>query len=171
MGLLQPHGRRGGAVRRAGLSRAERFVVVHSLDHARAALEAAASLGVGVTLASAPGAGISAGPGWFKAVVEMARGEVPAAEVSCVLDCGDAAGMVLAALRQGVPRVLFAGPAATTARLADIAAQCGAVLERGPLEPKLDLLDRRDPAALCRDFLAPSHAPLPPGRASDIPPP
>jgi acyl-CoA reductase-like NAD-dependent aldehyde dehydrogenase len=170
MGLLQPHGRRGGAVRRAGLSGAERYIVVHSLGDARAALAAAASLGVGVTLASAPGAGISAGPGWFKAVVEMARGEFPAAACSCVLDCGDAAGTVLAALRQGLRRVVFTGPAATAARLADIAAQCGAVLERGPLEPMIDLLDQRDPAALCRDFLAPRHAPLPPGRASGIPP-
>jgi hypothetical protein len=165
MGFLQPHGRCGGAVRRAGLNSAERFIVVHSLGDARTALAAAASLGVGVTLASAPGAGISAGPGWFKAVVEMARDAVPAAEFSCVLDCGDAAGMVLAALRQGLPRVLFTGPDATAARLADIAVQCGAVLERGPLEPRLDLLDQRDPAALCRDFLAP-HTPLSPARAS-----
>jgi hypothetical protein len=123
-----------------------------------------------VTLASAPDAGISAGPGWFKAVVELARGEFPAVELSCVLDCGDAAGMVLAALRQGLPRVLFTGSAGAAARLADIAAQCGAVLERGPLEPKLDLLDRRDPAPLCRDFLAPGRAALPPVQPSDIPP-
>jgi hypothetical protein len=171
MGLLQPHGRRGGAVRRAGLSTAERFIVVHSLGHARAALEAAAALGTRVTLASALGAGISAGPGWFKAVVETARREFPAAEVSCVLDCGDAAGMVLAALRQGISRVRFSGSAAAAVRLADIAAQCGAVLERGPLAPALDLLDQRDPAALCRSFLAARHAPLPPACASDIPPP
>ncbi len=154
MGFLQPHGRCRGAVRRAGLSTAERFIVIHSLGHARAALEAAASLGVRVTLASAPGAGISAGPGWFKAVIEMARSEFPVVEISCVLDCGDAAGMVLAGLRQGLPRVRFDGPAATAARLADIAAQCGAVLERDPLEPALDLLDRDDPAASCRAFLA-----------------
>jgi hypothetical protein len=154
MGLLQPHGRRGGALRRAGLSAAERFIVVHSLGDARAALQAAAALDVGVTLASAPGAGIYAGPGWFKTVVETARGELPSVACSSVLDCGDAPGIVLAALRQGLRRVRFTGPAATAARLADIAAQCHAVLERAPLEPALDLLDQSDPAALCRAFLA-----------------
>jgi hypothetical protein len=161
MGLLEPHGRCGGDVRRAGLSTAERFIVIHSLGHARAALEAAAALGVGVTLASAPDAGVYAGPGWFKAVVEMACGEFPAAKCSCVLDCGDAAGMVLAALRQGLPRVRFAGPAATAARLAGIAAQCGAVLERNPLEPALDLLDQHDPETSCRAFLAAERGVLP----------
>ena len=170
MGLLQSHGRRGGALRRAGLSAAERFIVVHSLGDARAALDAATSLGVGVTLASAPGAGIYAGPGWFKAVVETARGEFPGAACSSVLDCGDAPGMVLAALRHGLRRVRFTGPAAAAERLADIAAQYGAVLERAPLLPSLDLLDQGDPASLCRAFLAGSHTPLPPEGASDIPP-
>jgi hypothetical protein len=161
MGLLQPHGRCGGALRRAGLSTAERFIIVHSLGDARAALEAAASLGVRVTLASAPGAGIYAGPGWFKAVIEMAAAEFPGAEFSCLIDCGDAAGMVLAALRQGLPRVRFTGPAATAERLGDIAGQCNAKIERGPLEPVLDLLDRPDPVALCRAFLAQEPASLP----------
>jgi hypothetical protein len=171
MGLLEPHGRRSGALRRAGLSTDERFIVVHSLGDARAALEAATSLGVAVTLASAPGAGIYAGPGWFKAVIETARDEFPSTAFSSVLDCGDAPGMVLAALRQGLRRVRFTGPGATAARLADIAGQCDAVIERGPLEPALDLLDRSDPGALCRAFLAASHTPLPPDGASDIPPP
>jgi hypothetical protein len=164
MGLLQPHGRCGGFVRRVGLSAAERFIVIHSLGGARASLEAAASLGARVTLASAPGAGTYAGPGWFKAVIEAAAAEFPAAEFSRVLDCGDAAGMVLAALRQDLPRVRFTGPAATAERLADIAAQCNAVLERGPLEPALDLLDQRDPTSLCRAFLAPEPG-LPPKRS------
>jgi hypothetical protein len=161
MGLLQSHGRCVGVVRRVGLNTAERFIVIHSLGDARAALEAAVSLGTRVTLASAPGAGAYAGPGWFKAVIETARGEFPAAEFSHVLDCGDAAGMVLAALRQGLPRVRFTGPAAAAARLADIAAQCNAALERGPLAPALELLDQPDPASLCRAFLAPEPGPPP----------
>ena len=161
MGLLQPHGRCGGALRRAGLSTAERFIIVHSLGDARAALEAAASLSVRVTLASAPGAGIYAGPGWFKAVIEAAAASFPGVEFSSVIDCGDAAGMVLAALRQGLPRVRFTGPAATTERLGDIAGQCNAKIEQGPLEPVLDLLDRHDAVALCRAFLAPESASVP----------
>src|SRR5260221_3273361 len=135
MGFLQPHGRCRGSVRRAGLSTAERFIGIHSLGHARAAMEAAASLGVRVTLAGAPGAGISAGPGWFKAVIEMARSEFPVVEISCVLDCGDAAGMVLAGLRQGLPRVRFDGPPPTAAPPPPIPPPCGAGLQRDPPPP------------------------------------
>ena len=80
--------------------------------------------------------------------------EYPAAEFKSVLDCGGEAGMVLAALRNGVLRVRFDGPDAVAARLADIAGQRGAVIERGALEPALDLLGRDDAEAACRAFLA-----------------
>jgi hypothetical protein len=154
MGLLQPHGRRGRRLRQAGLNTAERFIVIHSPAHARAAFAAAASLAVPVTLASAPGAGVYAGPGWFKKTIEIASSDYPAVEFTSVLDCGDEAGMVLAALRHGVLRVRFDGPDAVAARLADIAGQCGAVIERGALEPALDLLGQADAETICRAFLA-----------------
>lgn len=154
MGVLKPHGRRRGCLRQAGLSTAERFIIIHSPAHARAALAAAASLAVPVTLASAPGAGIYAGPGWFKAAIGIASSEYPAVEFTSVLDCGDEAGIVLAALRHGVSRVRFDGPDSVAARLADIAGQCGAVIERGALEPALDLLGRDDIETICRAFLA-----------------
>jgi hypothetical protein len=161
MGLLQPHGRCGRRLRQAGLNPAERFIVIHTPGHAHAALAAAASLALPVTLASAPGAGLYAGPGWFKAVIAVARSEFPAVACACVLDCGDEPGMVLAALRHGLKRVRFDGPDAVAARLADIAAQRGAAIERGALEPALDLIDRDDPEALCRAFLAAERHALP----------
>jgi hypothetical protein len=154
MGLLQPHGGCGRRLRQAGLKTAERFIVIHSPAHARAALAAAAALAVPVTLASAPGAGVYAGPGWFKAAIEIAGSEYPAADFTAILDCGDEAGMVLAALRHGILRVRFDGADAVAARLADIAGQCGAVIERGALEPALDLLGRDDAETICRMFLA-----------------
>src|SRR6185312_2439664 len=77
-------------------------VVVHSLAHAVAALEAAADAGCSVTLLSAPDAGIYAGAGWFKAVVEAAREAEPGARFDAILDCGDQAGAVQAALRAGI---------------------------------------------------------------------
>ena len=110
-----------------------------------------------VTLASAPGAGVYAGPGWFKAAIEIASSEYPAAEFASVLDCGGEAGMVLAALRHGVSRVRFDGSDAVAARLTDIAGQSGAVIERGALEPALDLLGRDDAETACRAFLAPER--------------
>jgi len=161
MGLLQPHGRCGRRLRQAGLNCAERFIIIHTAGHARAALAAAAELAVPVTLASAAGAGLYAGPGWFKAAVALAREDFPAVDCAIVLDCGGAPGVVLAALRQGLPRVRFDGPDATAARLAEIAAQCEAAIERGALEPALDLLDREDAETLCRTFLAAERHTLP----------
>jgi hypothetical protein len=43
-----------------------------------------------------------------------------------VLDCGDDAGLAMAALRTGCRRLAFSGPAAVSQRLAEMAAQLGA---------------------------------------------
>jgi hypothetical protein len=107
-----------------------------------------------VTLASADNAGCALGPAWFKALVELAAAECPAARFSAVLDCGDEAGTVLAALRHGITRVRFSGPDAAAVRLADIASQYGAVLECHAVGDRLDLLDVPDPAAACRVWLS-----------------
>jgi hypothetical protein len=130
-----------------------RRVVVHSLDHARAAVTAAAALGVPVMLASAPAAGGYAGPAWFKALVEAACAACPEAEVSALLDCGEEAGTVLAALRLGLKRLRFTGPAATRERLAGLAAALDAAIEGDAPDGALDLLAQRDPAAACRVHL------------------
>jgi hypothetical protein len=141
-----------------------RRIVVHSLDHARAAVNAAAALGVPLTLESARGAGGYAGPGWFKALVEGAAVACPGADVRAVLDCGDEAGTVLAALRLGFRCVRFTGGSAARARLAAIAAAHGAVIEEEAPEDALDLLDCRDPKRLCRAFLGKTGTAISPGR-------
>ncbi|HJU17262.1 MAG TPA: hypothetical protein VJ770_12450, partial [Stellaceae bacterium] len=51
-------------------------VIVHSLTQATAALAAAAATGRVIVLASAPEAGIYAGPGWWRALVTAARAAV-----------------------------------------------------------------------------------------------
>jgi hypothetical protein len=137
-----------------GGGRGERFIVIHSLDHARSAAGAAQALALPLTLASAAGAGGYVGPPWFKSVIDSAAAEFPGVRLSAVLDCGEEAGTALAALRHGLRRVRFTGGAAAAARLADIAGQLGAVIERGELRPALDLLDCRDLEASCRAFLA-----------------
>jgi hypothetical protein len=109
--------------------------VVHSLDDARAAL-AAAERGVQVTLQSAPDAGVYGGVGWFERVVAAARAEFPHVAVNAILDCGDAAGVVMEAVRwlkePGREKVMlrFTGDAETARRLADIASQAGIELAR-----------------------------------------
>jgi hypothetical protein len=132
-------------------------LIVHSLEHALAALAAAAALGTPVTLMSAAGAGAYAGPRWFLALVAEAAREFPGAQYEAVLDCADEPGTVLAALRAGCKRVRFTGGAEPRAKLAEIAALTGATLEgEAERERALDLLGQRDADAACRAFLAPS---------------
>ncbi len=100
---------------------------VNGWDDAAAALAAAGRSGA-VTLVSAPDAGGYAGASWFVALAQRARREFPAVSQSWILDCGDAPGHVLAALRAGVRIVAFSGDAGTRARLAEIAAAQGAVI-------------------------------------------
>jgi hypothetical protein len=152
MGLLEPHGRSRRPRRETRLS--GRRIIVHSLDHARAAIAAAAALGIPVTLMSAAGAGGYAGALWFKALVDAAKSCHPEAEVTALLDCADEAGTALGALRAGIELVRFTGAAAARERLAAIAAELGAALDGDEPAATLDLLDERDPDARCRAFLA-----------------
>lgn len=137
--------------------------VVHSLDHVRAALEAAAALGMPVRIQSAPGAGAYAGVGWFERVVATAHAEAPAVELTAVLDCGDAPGAVLEAVRwlkepgRHTLCLCFTGDAATAARLAEIAGAAGIELARA-CPPGLDLRTAADPRTACRAWLADATA-------------
>lgn len=116
-------------------------ITVHSLAHAVAALAAAAKAGRAVAVASAEGAGIYAGPGWWGALVEAAREAVPQARFTATLDCGEEAGAALAAIRSGIERVLFTGEAEPARRLAEIARQHGVALVTRRPKPALDLGD------------------------------
>ena len=92
--------------------------------------EARGLLAAGETrLESFPGAGASAGPGWFQAIVEALEAEFPARRFEAVLDCGDQPGAALAALRRGVKRVKLSGEPEAVRRVGEIAAQFGAVVE------------------------------------------
>ncbi|MGB8274771.1 MAG: class II fructose-bisphosphate aldolase [Alphaproteobacteria bacterium] len=130
-----------------------RAVLIHSLDHARAAISAAAALGQPVVLVSAPHAAAYAGAGWFFEVIAMARAEQAGVAVTAVLDCGDKPGLVLAALRRGIRAVRFTGRGSVRAKLESIAEQYGAVLYRD-VGPALDLAREPDPERACRDWLA-----------------
>jgi hypothetical protein len=152
VGLLEPHGRGGCPRREARLS--GRRIIIHSLDHARTALAAAAALGVPVTLASAEGAGGYAGPLWWMALIEAAAQDFPDVPVTAVLDCTDEPGAVLGALRAGVKRVRFTGTDPARQRLAAIAQSLGAEIENDDPAEALDLSTVPHLAAACRAFLA-----------------
>lgn len=124
-------------------------VVAHAPDHAVAALRAAAAIGVAVTVESPPSAAGAQGAGWFKALIAQARGEVPAVEAASLLDCGDAAGLALAAIRtRAADAVRLSASFDVVAKVADMAAQAGMAVETERAEA-LDLQGRDDPLADC----------------------
>jgi hypothetical protein len=81
-------------------------IVVHGLAQALAALAA----GRPVTLLSAPGAGAFAGALWWRALVAQARAAHPATPCADILDCADAPGHAMAAIRAG-QEILVLDPA------------------------------------------------------------
>lgn len=128
-------------------------IIVHTVEHARAALAAARDTGVAVVLESAPGAAAFLGAGVFREMIAAARKAVPEAESRAVLDCADAPGLALNALRLGLGAVRLDVPGEVLDKVADIAAQRGATLVTGSRGPALDLLDTGDPETACRDWL------------------
>jgi hypothetical protein len=99
-------------------------VVVHGLAQARLAVAAGP-----VTLLSAPGAAIYAGCGWWRALVQASGATGPD-----ILDCGDAPGRAMEALRCGC-RLIVLDPAVPAAAL--VAARAAAIgaellMERPP---------------------------------------
>jgi hypothetical protein len=112
-------------------------VVVHGLAHARLVL----APGRPVTLLSARGAALFAGCGWWRAVIERARGEHPDMPIDDVLDCADAPGIALGALRAGQRRLVLDPQAPGWQSVAAIAASLGGqVFSARP--PALDLAER-----------------------------
>ena len=130
-------------------------IIVHSLDHTRAALAAARRAGRPVTLVSAPGAALYAGAGFWKAMIEQGRTEFPEADCRAILDCGDDAGVALGALREGIAAIAFHGPPRVHVKIVDIAKKLGAAVLRDAAAgaPALDLLDFPDPLGACLDWL------------------
>jgi hypothetical protein len=128
-------------------------IVVHTLDQARAAIGAAAEGSGTVALLSARGAAGALGPLAFKAMIAEAHASHPDVVVTAVLDCSDAAGHALAALRAGVRCIRVEAAVDVRERLRDIARQNGADLYDNDA-PVLDLLDLPDPGKACRDWLS-----------------
>jgi len=106
-------------------------VIVHGIDDARAALRTRRP----VTLLSAPGAALFGGCLWWQALM-LAVGQ----EFS-LLDCGDAPGRAVEALRLGLPGIVLTCEDAAFAVVAGIAAAQDAVLL--PMAPPaLDMGER-----------------------------
>jgi len=122
-------------------------VVVHDRAQAEAALAAAEKVGCAVWLRSAPDAAGYAGVGWLKALSDALGHEI-------VIDCGEDAGLAMAALRTGCRRLAFSGPAAVSQRLAEMAAELGAWYRYEAQPPHVLWLSPDDDArSRCRAWL------------------
>jgi len=128
-------------------SMSELQVVVHDRAQAEAVLAAAAEVGQAIRLRSAPDAAAYAGVGYLKALGDALGHPI-------VIDCGDDAGLVMAALRTGCRGLAFSGPAALSERLADMAAQAGAWYRYEAQAPVMLRLSPQDDArSRCRAWL------------------
>ncbi|MYG53596.1 MAG: hypothetical protein F4204_14955 [Rhodospirillaceae bacterium] len=138
--------------------------IVADLRLARIAVREAAAAGATVELWSPPDGAASLGVGFWAAldrtIAETAesRESMGSDRAVTVLDCGDAPGFALAALREGLRAVHVTVRDDVREKLAAIAACYGAALHPGP-PPVLDLRDRLDPAASCRFALRHAHGP------------
>jgi hypothetical protein len=109
-------------------------VTVHDLAQALAAL----APGRPVTLLSAPGAALYAGCGWWRDLICRARSDFPDTPAADILDCADAPGRALEALRLGQTALVLDPACPAFAAVEAAAAETGArVWRKRP--PSLDL--------------------------------
>jgi hypothetical protein len=112
-------------------------VIVHGLTDALSVL----AQGVPVTLLSAQGAALYGGCLWWQALIAAARDAYPDVVMTDVMDCADAPGQAMAALRSGVVRLVLNGDVPAWDAVAQIAQrQGGFVLRQAP--PALDIAAR-----------------------------
>ncbi len=145
-----------------GAERLDAALVIHDLDHARAALAASSGLGIAVLLVTAPGAVQSGGPAYLKAVIDRAAEGFPSAQWSALIDCGSRPGDLFASLDAGWRRLAFTGAPVAAQRLGEIIAGRGASLETLPMA-SLDLGREADPRSASRNWLSAARVAAPSG--------
>jgi hypothetical protein len=134
-------------------------VVIHGLADARIVL----AIGLPVTLLSARGAALFAGSAWWRALVSKARDEHPDVAIDDILDCADASGLALSALRLGQRSLILEAAAPGWSAVAAIATSLGGeVLAHRPAS-----IDMRNPGESRRlqDWLQVRTAPDDSGHA------
>ena len=128
-------------------------MLVHGLAQARLAVEAARRTGrSSLLLLSSADAACHMGAAWWLALVRAAVADAPDLPLYDLLDCGDAAGRALQALRLGSRGLILDGSCPQRPAVLERASPLGArVLERRPAH--LDL-GRRGAERRLEDWLA-----------------
>jgi hypothetical protein len=104
-------------------------VCIRGLAEGREALSRARAEGRRIAVASIPDGAASGGALWFAEVAATLRAEFPETLADAILDCGDAPGTALGALRAGADTLAYSGP--DRDRLVQIAAASGARIVPG----------------------------------------
>jgi hypothetical protein len=132
-------------------------IIVHSLDHAVAALKSYRDAATDGFVLSPRGAAATMGAAVFNAIIAEAQKQVPDVQVTAVLDCGSDPGYALAAVRAGTKAIVFQGNDEATLRITDIAKQNACQIFDTSVytdsEP-LDLINMQDALEACRAYLA-----------------
>jgi len=129
-----------------------RVVIVHTLEQAAQALEAATELDRPIDLQTAPDAIFYAGSLYLLRMFEQAKAYHPGVSARCILDCGEAGAEAVQAMQMGHKHLRSSAPPELRAKLADIAGQLGVEMHDKPYET-LDLQQVRDTKDACRKWL------------------
>jgi hypothetical protein len=126
-------------------------ITIHGVEQARVACQAAlkTSMKDNVTLElwSAKNGASSLGPAWFDEIVNIVQKEFPDLVIVGVVDCGDAVGSALAALRHGITCICISERPAVVAKIRSIAKYTRAeVRTKRPAMP--DLMEHPEPLEL-----------------------
>ena len=135
--------------------------MIHGLADARQALGAVLQAGRRhATLLSAPAAACYMGPAWWRALVAAASSEHPGLAVTDLLDCDDAAGRAVEALRLGQRQLILSASCPQRGAILERAAPLGALVHASrPVA--LDLADRDAGRRLAAWLLPSGPGPMP----------
>lgn len=128
------------------------IIIVHNLEHAKAALQLAAEFKQTVVLRSAPAAAAYLSPPVFKAMIDEAVASSSPTTFKAVLDCGNQSGMAMNALRHGIKCIRTDVEKDVFAKLVSIAEQSEATVLPYNDDPVLDLQTVDDIETACRDW-------------------
>ncbi|MDR3325789.1 MAG: hypothetical protein LBS66_00495 [Rhodospirillaceae bacterium] len=130
-------------------------IIVNTLVETNSALQGAGEIKCPITLYSPPWAVHSIGIGYFLTMISLARQQqIPMTKSLAVLDCGEAVGFALAAIKSGVEAIIITGNPSVINKLSDIATQCNVRLFNRMPEKVLDLRNYSDPLTAVRSFLS-----------------
>ena len=107
-------------------------MIVRGIEEARLVCQAAHERNVSVTLWSPPFGAAQMGPLWFQRMGGLIAEEFPDLAVDMILDCGDAPGHALAALRQGIGAIALTARPAVRLKIEALARRGGTRVVRRP---------------------------------------